>query len=188
MESSITERGEPGEDLQCRYSGQEHWYALYTRPCWEKRVAHSLSSQSLKVYLPMQRCWARRSLEKREIEVPLFPGYLFVWCHLSKENWLTIKKTMGVVRILGVDGQPSPIPDHEIEWLQKFLAVDPWAQRYSALHEGCPVRVVKGPLKGLTGTLVRTSRNRSRLVITVDQIGWAASAEIRADWVERYDP
>ncbi|MBI3944870.1 MAG: UpxY family transcription antiterminator [Armatimonadetes bacterium] len=173
-------------DLAWWRDGRLCWYALYTRSCWEKRIATVLSAQSLETYLPLQRAWDKRSLEKRELELPLFPGYLFVRCDLTKENWLAIKKTLGVVRILGVDTQPVPVPDREIESLRQILSAAPRVDGHPRLRKGDTVRVVKGPMRGVIGTLIEIARNRHKLVVAVDLINRAVATTIDASLVEPY--
>jgi transcriptional antiterminator NusG len=163
------------------------WYALYVRSCWEKRVSAVLTSQLPEVYLPMHRVWSRRTMERKEVEEPVFPGYLFVRCNLTKETWLTIKKTMGVVRILGIGDDPVPVPDHEIESLRQVLSVQPYITGHPRLRKGDRVRVVKGPMKGVLGTLVEVSRNRHKLVVSVELINRAVSTSIDVSMVERLD-
>ncbi|HEX3000025.1 MAG TPA: UpxY family transcription antiterminator [Armatimonadota bacterium] len=167
--------------------GRECWYALYTRSQWERRVSTVLSAQSLETYLPMHRVWDRHPTCPKEVEAPVFPGYLFVRCELDKEVWLTIKKTMGVVRILGVETEPVPVPDYEIESLRKVLAVRPNIQGHSRLRKGDTVQVVKGPLQGVIGTLVEIARNRHKLIISVDVLNRAVSTNIDASLVEPYN-
>lgn len=174
-------------DLAWWRDGKLCWYALYTRSCWEKRVATVLTARSIETYLPTQRSWNRRTATKQEIDVPLFPGYLFVRCDLNKEIWLGIKKTMGVVRILGVDNQPIPVPDHEIDSLRRVLAVQPNVQGHVRLRKGDTVRVVKGPLRGTVGTLVEVARNRHKLVISINLINRAIATSVDASLVEPYD-
>ena len=187
MESEGVTLAEQPTQLERWRTGRVCWYALYTRSCWEKRVSSILSAQSLDIYLPTHRVWNRRTARKVQTEVPVFPGYVFVHCELTKDAWLTIKKTTGVVRILGVGSEPVPIPDHEIESLRTFLSVQPVIDGQPRLRKGDAVRVVKGPLKGVIGTLVEVARNRHKLLVSVNLINRAVATSIDASLVEPYN-
>ena len=167
--------------------GRQCWYALYTRPLWEKRIASVLTGLEIETYLPSHQVWSRRTSTPKQVEEPIFPGYLFVRCGLTKQTWLNIKKTSGVVRILGVEAEPVPIPDWEIESLRKVLAVNPNVPGHPRLRKGDRVVVVKGPMRGVIGTLVEVSRNRHRLIVAVDLINQAVSANVDVSMVERYE-
>lgn len=162
---------------------REHWYALYTRPCWEKRISNALEAHSLEVYLPTQRVWDRRAREPKQIEAPVFPNYLFVRCHLDGHVWNTVRRTMGVVRILGYDAVPTPIPDHEIDSLRVVLQAQPNIEGHPRLRKGDTVEVVKGPMKGVIGTLIEVGRNRHKLLVSVSLLNRAVSVKMDASVV-----
>lgn len=151
-------------------------------------MALVLNGHSLETYLPIHQVWDRRSGSRRQVEKPVFPGYLFVRCVLSKEAWLDIKKTMGVVRILGIGDEPTPVPDEEIESLRQILTVQASITGHPRLRRGDRVRVMDGPLRGVIGTLVEVARNRHRLVVSVHLINRSVSTSIDASMVERCDP
>jgi len=170
-----------------RNTEPSRWYALYTRSNYEARVASVLSAQSVETYVPTCPAWSRRSRVPRLADTPIFPGYVFIHSPLTKEVWLTVKKTTGVVRIVGCGNEPTPIPDHEIESLRTVLAVQPVVVGHPRLRAGQHVRVVRGPLAGVYGTLVHVARNRHRLVITVELLNRSVSTSIDASLVEPCD-
>ena len=112
---------------------------------------------------------------KKEIEVPLFSGYCFL--RFSIQERLPVLKISGVVQIVGSGSRPEPIPDEEIEALKllmtNVLPYDP----HPYLHEGMTVEVIRGPLKGAHGILLRKEK-RHRLVLGVRLIQQAAAVEI----------
>lgn len=137
----------------------------------------------METYVPTCPAWDRRGRVGRLEEAPVFPGYVFIHSPLTKEVWLTVKKTTGVVRIVGYGEGPTPIPDHEIESLRTVLEVQPVVVGHPRLRAGHRVRVVRGPLAGVYGTLVSIARNRHRLVISVDMLNRAVSTTIDASLV-----
>ena len=119
------------------------------------------------------------------LKLPAIPGYLFVHCTLYAETRALIKRSSGVLRVVEHAGRPAVIPERQIQSLQTALAAayDPSGHPYLAV--GDRVHVVRGPLKGVEGFLVRTPDSRHRLVISVDYVNQSLSVEIDAWSVER---
>ena len=118
---------------------------------------------------------------KKEIEVPLFSGYCFL--RFSIQERLPVLKISGVVQIVGGGSHPEPIPDEEIEALKMLMTnVLPY-DFHPYLHEGMAVEVIRGPLKGVHGILLRKEKCH-RLVLGVRLIQQAATVAIDvADFV-----
>ena len=158
-------------------SGEARWYALKTKSRHEKLVRDRLAGQGIEPLLPTIIRLSQWKDRRKEIVVPLFSGYCFAQFPWS--NRLTVQKTSGVVEIVGGGDRPEPIPDKEIEAVQQLVAS---ALRYDShpyLHEGMTVEVVRGPLEGVRGLLLRKDK-RHRLVIAVHLIQQAAAVEIDA--------
>ncbi len=155
-----------------------HWYAVYTRSRHEQKVYDRLLRKGIETFLPMIERWSRRKDRRKKIKLPLFPGYLFVRSLMDAHSHLEILKTDSVVRILGNDGTPIPIPEEQIQAIQSLIkngvAVTPCAY----LKEGMRVRVVNGPLAGIVGILVKTQHKKHRLILSVDIIKESVSVEI----------
>lgn len=152
-----------------------NWYALRTKSRHEKVVRDQLEKQGIEPLLPTVKRLSQWKDRKKEIEVPLFPGYCFV--RLSQQEKLPAQKTAGVVEIVGSGGRPEPIPDEEIEALRRLItSVLPY-DPHPYLHEGMKVEVIRGPLQGVHGILLRKEK-RHRLVIGVHLIQQAAAVEI----------
>jgi transcription antitermination factor NusG len=156
-------------------SQTRRWYALRTRSRYEKLVREQLANQGIEPLLPTVmrlRQWKDR---KKEVEVPLFSGYCFV--RFASGQRLPVLKTIGVVDIVGSSHCPEPIPDEEIAALKTLMvSVLPY-DPHPYLHEGMRVEVVRGPLQGVHGILLRKEK-RHRLVIGVRLIQQAAAVEI----------
>lgn len=161
----------------CEASSQSQWYALRTKSRHEKLVRDQLEKQGIEPLLPTVRRLSQWKDRKKEIEVPLFSGYCFV--RLSQENRLPAQKVAGVVEVVGSGNRPEPIPDEEIDALRMLVnSVLPY-DSHPYLHEGMTVEVVRGPLQGAHGILLRKDK-RHRLVIGVRLIQQAAAVEIDA--------
>ena len=151
------------------------WYALRTRSRHEKAVRDQLDKQGIEPLLPTVKRLSQWKDRKKEIEVPLFSGYCFV--RFAQQDKLPVQKVSGVVEIVGSSGRPEPIPDAEIDALKMLMdSVLPY-DPHPYLHEGMTVEVVRGPLQGVHGILLRKDK-RHRLVIGVRLIQQAAAVEI----------
>ena len=151
------------------------WYALRTRSRHEKVVRDQLANQGIEPLLPTVKRLSQWKDRKKEIEVPLFPGYCFV--RIASEQQLPVLKTIGVVDIVGNGHRPEPIQDEEIAALRTLMtSVLPY-DPHPYLHEGMVVEVIRGPLQGVRGILLRKEK-RHRLVLGVRLIQQAAAVEI----------
>lgn len=156
-------------------SSSVHWYALRTRSRHEKLVRDQLANQGIEPLLPTVKRLSQWKDRKKEIEVPLFSGYCFV--RFDSDQKLPVLKTVGVVDIVGGGNRPEPIPDEEIAALQTLMtSVLPY-DPHPYLSEGMTVEVVRGPLQGVRGILLRKEK-RHRLVLGVRLIQQAAAVEI----------
>lgn len=161
------------------------WYALRTRARHEKQVRDRLASQGIEPFLPTVIRVSRWKDRKKRVEWPLFSGYCFARFHGAQR--LAVLQVPGVVQVVGsASGRPEPIPDEEIEALRRLmtttLAIDPFPH----LQEGMAVEVVRGPLQGVRGTLLRKA-TQYRLILGVSLIQQGASVEIDIDDVTPID-
>ncbi|WP_263368578.1 transcription termination/antitermination protein NusG [Edaphobacter bradus] len=152
------------------------WYAAYTVPRHEKAVAHRLASQKVESYLPLYssvRHWNHRRVE---VQLPLFPGYVFVRMLLSDR--VRVLSRPGIIRLVSFDGGPAVLPDEEIERLQSSLST--WkAKPYPYLTAGKHVRITSGPFAGLEGKILQR-KGKMRLLVTLDLIQSAMLLEMDA--------
>jgi transcription antitermination factor NusG len=162
---------------------EKRWYATYTCANHEKRVREQLEQRSVEAFLPVYETVRRWKDRRVHLEIPLFPGYVFV--HLALRDRLRVTQVPSVVRLVGFDGHPSPLPDGEIEALKKGLALGVRAQPHPFLSVGRRVRVKNGPLAGMTGILLRRKGN-FRVVISIDLIQRAMSVNVDSADVEAF--
>ncbi|BCA54234.1 putative Transcription termination/antitermination factor NusG [Nitrospira sp. KM1] len=158
-----------------RTQTSSRWYALRTRSRHEKLVRDQLSNQGIEPLLPTVKRLSQWKDRKKEIDAPLFSGYCFV--KFASQQKLPVLKTVGVVDIVGAGNRPEPIPEEEIIALQRLMtSVLPY-DPHPYLHEGMSVEVIRGPLQGVRGILLRKEK-RHRLVLGVRLIQQAAAVEI----------
>lgn len=158
-----------------RTNGSPRWYALKTRSRHEKLVRDRLESQGIEPLLPTITKLSQWKDRRKEVVVPLFSGYCFA--RFAWPDRLAVQKISGVVEIVGGGERPESIPDGEIEALKTLMASTLRYDAFPYLREGMKVEVVRGPLEGVQGILLRKEK-RHRLVIAVHLIRQAAAVEI----------
>lgn len=155
------------------------WFALWTHSHCEQLVHDQLRAKQFDAFLPTVRTWSRRAGAKKLISLPMFPSYLFVREAITKTSYIEILKTKGLVRILGERwDRLAPVPESEIEALQRIATADVTVLPHPYLHEGQRMRITHGALAGLEGILVRTRPKQGMLVISVDLLQQSVAVEI----------
>lgn len=157
------------------------WYAVRTRSRHEKVVNHQLALRDVEVYLPLVTRRQKWKDRVKQVDFPLFPGYCFA--RVVPEERLRVLTAVGVVEILGINGRPSPISHEEIEAVRALVSSGLPLDPHPYLRVGMPVEVIRGPLAGVRGVLVRKGK-RARLVVGIELIQQAASVELDAEDVE----
>ena len=151
------------------------WYVLRTKSRHEKIVRERLVREGVETLLPTMKRLSRWKDRKKEIEVPLFPGYCFL--RFTIQEKLLALKISGVVGVVGSGSRPEPIPDEEIEALKTLMtSVLPY-DPHPYLHEGMTVEVIGGPFKGVRGILLRKEKTH-QLVLGVRLIQQAVAVAI----------
>ncbi len=163
---------------------EPRWYAVSTRSRHEKYVRDQLKGLGIEALLPIVRRLSQWTDRKKAVDFPLFPGYCFA--RLTGDKSLSVLKASGVVRIIGSCGKPEPIPDSEIDAVQKLMLHFLPYDSHPYLREGTRVRIVRGVLEGVEGILAR-NENRHRVVISVNLIQQAAAIEVDLEDVEAVD-
>jgi len=158
-----------------------HWYAVYTCPRHEKSVALQMERQQVPCFLPLYKSVRRWKDRQKQLELPLFPGYVFV--QMALKDRLQVLQTSGVVQLVSVNGKPAILPDSEIDDLRNGLTANVSTQFHPYLSVGRRVRVHSGPLAGLEGILVRR-KDKFRLVLSIHLIKRSVALEVSETDVE----
>lgn len=153
----------------------KEWYALYTVVRHEKTVNSALAQKDIETFLPFREITSQWKDRRKRIQLPLFPGYLFVNM-LLQEMW-TVLNTRGVVKILGVNGSPIPVPVEQICTIKRLLESNLKYDHYPYFSQGKEVVVVNGPLQGIRGRILER-RGNYRLILSVDIIQRSVSVEV----------
>ena len=159
------------------------WYVLHTRSRFEKVVQEGLFKKSHEVFLPQIRVRSRRRDRRVMLDVPLFPGYVFIRSNLHPDHHLDILKTVGAVRLIGNQNLPVPVPDETIDSLRIMVAGDTGIKTGKRLRKGDRVMVIRGPFTGVVGTFARY-RGIGRVIVQIEALGQYASVEVDEDDIE----
>jgi len=143
--------------------------------------------KGLGVFLPRVMVRSRRRDRVRMLEVPLFPGYLFVHTDFSYSDYYHIIRQDGVVRILGIKGQFTPVPEETVASIMTLVNSGQPIFTWSKLAAGKRVRVIDGPMAGASGVILRLKKGNRRLVVGVELLGRAICAELAEETVEVYE-
>lgn len=170
INSAVPDRS-PGEAK----TTEEHWYAAYVCTRHEKQIVRQLAERQVTHFLPLYRTVRRWKDRRKELELVLFPGYVFV--HLDLQDRLKVLQLPGVVRFVTFHGQPAALPENEIVALREGLIGGIHAEPHPYLKVGRRVRVKSGPLAGAEGILVRR-KEKYRVVLTIDAIMRSVAVEV----------
>lgn len=151
------------------------WFALQVRAQHEKVVAAHLSGRDFEWFLPLYKRRRQWSDRIKEVETPLFPGYIF--CRFNPQNRLPILTTPGVVQIVGYNRFPVPIEEGEISAIKALVASGLPNQPWPFMEIGDRIRIASGPLCGIEGILV-AFKGRHRLVVSVKLLQRSVAVEI----------
>jgi len=151
------------------------WYAIYTRPRWEKKVNSLLVEKGIESYCPLNKVRRKWSDRMKTIEEPLFKSYVFV--KISEEDRTTVRMTNGVVNFVYWDGKPAVIREREIQTIRRFL--DEYENVEAVKMDFSPnerVRVIAGPMMDKEGKVLELKNKTAKLCI--DSLGYMLIAYI----------
>lgn len=157
------------------------WFAAYTLPNHEKRVARQLGERDIAHYLPVYESVRQWKDRKMRLEMPLFPGYVFV--RLALQNRLRVVQVPSVIRLVGFGSEPVAIPEAELTAIRTCLDHRCRVEPHAVLQRGQRVRITRGALAGTEGILAR-KKGISRLVLSVGLIMRAVAVEVNIADVE----
>lgn len=169
-----------GEPLTMwRADGESRWLVAHTRSRAEKKLAGSLVGRGIRHFLPVYRSSRAHGNRRRVVEMPIFPGYVFVFGPAEVRG--EVLATGAVARVIDVADQEGL--ESELVSLARSIDAGAAFDPYPYLVEGARVRVRAGPLMGVEG-MVDARGDRDRLILLVRILGRATSIEIDSDLLE----
>jgi transcription antitermination factor NusG len=151
------------------------WFALQVRARHELGITNYLCGQGYESFLPLYKYRKRWSDRVKEVQSPLFPGYLF--CRFDPQDRLPVMKIPGVMQIVGANRVPLPVDEVEISAIQTLVASGMPNQPWPFLQVGERVRIESGSLCGIEGILM-DFKGTHRLVLSITLLQRSVSVEI----------
>ncbi len=165
---------------------EERWFAVWTRSQCEPKAEEALLRRRLEVFLPRVRVPSRRRDRRVVLSRPLFPGYLFIRFVPSRDSYVRVVSTDGVVRILGERWDAlHVVPEEQVEAVRRIVTASADARAVPWLRVGDRVRIVDGPLAGLEGFAQAWRAGRATFVVSVDLLQRSVGVEVPGDLLER---
>jgi transcriptional antiterminator NusG len=157
----------------------KEWVVLWTQSRCERLVTDQLRAAGFDAFLPTMRTWSRQRGTRKTIDVPMFPGYVFLAHAMDKRSYIDVVKTRGLVKILGESwDRLATVDPAEIETIKRIAASDVPVLAHAYLREGQQVRITHGPLAGVQGVLVRSDAARGLLVVSVELLQRSVAIEV----------
>ena len=165
---------------------ERFWHALYVRSRMEKKVLSQLEEGGYNAYLPLITQVKQWSDRKKKVEEPLFKSYVFVFS--NDKQYVSILNVYGVVKFVCFEKETVVVPENQILAIKKFVSEYENGEEYKMnndeeLKVGQMVRIINGPMKGLTGRL-DTIRNKRHLIVYIDVVGQCIPVHIPRAKVE----
>jgi transcription antitermination factor NusG len=151
------------------------WYALYTKPRWEKKIFKSLQGKGIEAYCPLNKVRRKWSDRIKVIEEPLFKSYIFV--RVSEELKTDIRYVDGILNFVYWNGKPAIVKDEEIVEIKKFMSeYDDVEIRAIDVNPADEVMVNAGVMMGASGRVIRTMGNNI-VEVRIDSLGFILTAK-----------
>ena len=157
------------------------WFAAYTQPNHEKTVVRQLTERAIPHYLPLYESVRQWKDRKVRLEMPLFPGYVFVRMCVQKR--LSVIQVPSVIRLVGFGADPVAIPEAELAAIRTCLDHNCRMVPHQLMQAGQRVRITRGSLTGIEGILLRR-KGIARLVLSIELIMRAVAIEVDISDVE----
>ena len=152
---------------------ERFWHALYVRSRSEKKVLLQLEDMGFQAYLPQITVVKQWSDRRKKVEEPLFKSYVFV--RSNDKEYISILNVYGVVRFVTFERKAVVVPENQILAIKKFVSDYEHGEEFKMrnnedLKVGQKVRIINGPMKGLTGRLEQI-QNKRHLIVYIEVVG-----------------
>ncbi len=163
-----------------------NWFALLTRSNFEQTVYTSIVNKKIEAFLPKIKKKSRRKDRQLMLELPIFPGYIFVKSTIQSADQLKILKTIGAVRLLGNQSGPVAVPKSQIESLKILTSanLDLITGESIRLEKKDVVQILSGPMAGVRGEFERY-QGRGRVIINIDLLKQYVGVEVSEKNIEK---
>ena len=164
------------------HDDQKNWYAVYTKPRWEKKVAELLSRKKIENYCPLNRVHRQWSDRKKIVLEPLFKSYVFV--RISDNGQLAVRQTDGILNFVYWLGKPAVVRNEEIDMIKRFLNEHENVKlEKSMVNLNDKVRILNGPLMLQEGNVMEIKHKTVKVLLP--SLGYSMVAEIEKANLEK---
>ena len=164
---------------------EANWYAVYTKPRWEKKVSELLDKKKIENYCPLNTVIRKWSDRKKKVSEPLFTSYVFV--RIPEDQQFQVKQVSGIINLVYWLNKPAVIKDREIQAVREFL--DEYKNvrlEKTSVNVNDMVRVLSGPLMEYEGNVIGVKTNTVKIVLP--SLGFLMVAEVEKANVEIVKP
>jgi transcription antitermination factor NusG len=145
------------------------WFAIYTKPRWEKKVNQLLTDKGVECYCPLNKVKRKWSDRTKTIEEPIFKSYVFV--KVTEEERIKVRLTSGVVNFVYWNGKPAVVREKEIQTIKLFLDENENVQvRPMDLTAQQRVLIISGTFMDLTATVLDVRKKEVK--VSIDSLGY----------------
>ncbi|HEX9817912.1 MAG TPA: transcription termination/antitermination protein NusG [Patescibacteria group bacterium] len=162
------------------------WYVVHAYSGHEKKVAEALKQRAqtlqltdkiLAVLIPTQEKIQIRRGQRKTVREKIFPGYMLVQMEITDDAWLAVRTTQGVTGFVGMSSKPTPLPRHEVEAIQKYMAqTEP--QFKADYVEGEAVKITDGPFAEFLGTVDSIDEEKGQVKVLINIFGRETPVEM----------
>jgi transcription antitermination factor NusG len=165
---------------------EKKWYALYTKPRWEKKIDASLIKKNIESWCPLQKIERQWSDRKKIVEEPLFKSYIFV--HITINEKVKVLQTDGILNFVHYLGKPAVIKEDEINLIKQYLLEKD--VRISLISkegyaESTKIRVNHGVFMGKEGTVLRNAKKK--IFVKLESLGQVMVVEFPVEYLSHLD-
>lgn len=161
---------------------EKKWYAVYTKPRWEKKIDSVLIRKGIESWCPLQKTERQWSDRKKIIEDPLFKSYVFV--HIDDTERTKVLMTDGILNFVHYLGKPAVIRDEEVDNIKKYLAEKDariMIISQEGFKEDALIRVNYGVFMGNEGTVLRGGRKK--VYVKLESLGQVMVVEFPTEYL-----
>ena len=157
------------------------WYCVHTKPKSEHiAAAHLKQLPEVEVYCPRIRFQRATKRGKVWFVEALFPSYLFAR-FTPKQMFRAVSHAAGVIRILRFGSRLATLPDESLEAIKEQVGEDQIKEIDDSVAVGDSVKVVEGPMAGLTGIVTHLLSGEHRVKVLLEFLGRENLVEVKVE-------
>jgi transcriptional antiterminator RfaH len=160
------------------------WYLIQFKPNSHRLAERNLQRQEFETFLPMQKITKRKESRFVSDFKPFFPGYMFVSVNSGLAPWRKINSTMGVSRLVSLEGKPKPLPLQLVSALKLRCDASGTMLPLNSFNEGDRVEMLTGPFANFIAT-VDTIDPKQRIWVLMEFMGQKTRMQTSADQLQR---